>query len=111
MTDEKPSALRRASTWALLGVPGAVVFFSSVSVAQAQTNVAGWLHLFGIDRIPVALSSPYADLLIRWTAIIMTAVSFILNGALQAIRIYDRKRAAAERREMMARMNREMGPG
>lgn len=108
---KKSSAFRRVSTWVLLGVPSAVVFFSSVSVQQAQTNVAGWLHIVGVDRIPAALNSPYADSLIRGTALVTTVLSILLNALLQAIRMYDRRRAHAEKMERFARMDRETGPG
>jgi hypothetical protein len=66
-------------TWALLGIPGSLAFFASVSVQDARSNVAGWLHFFGVERIPEALSTPGADLIIRWMTALMATLLIVLD--------------------------------
>lgn len=79
MRGERSSVFRRTSTWVILGIPGALVFFASVPVEQAQSNAAGWLHLFGVDRIPAALTSPGADAIIAVMSILGASLSFALT--------------------------------
>jgi hypothetical protein len=53
---------RRKRLGAVVTTIGAfLTFISSVSVEQAQTNVASWVHFAGIDRIPAFLASKTAD--------------------------------------------------
>src|SRR4051812_12770928 len=77
--EPKKRPFQQIWTWALLGIPGALGFFASVSVQDARSNVAGWLHLFGVERIPEALSTPGADLIIRWMTALMAVLLIILD--------------------------------
>jgi len=58
----KPSRLKKVGSWLLVGIPGAIAFCATVKVEDAKSNLAGWLHLLGVERVPALLSSATADL-------------------------------------------------
>jgi hypothetical protein len=54
---------RKALVWVGMGIPGALAFFSTVSVSDATTNLAGWAEFFGLKPIPAFLAAPDTDLI------------------------------------------------
>jgi hypothetical protein len=52
---------RKLALWLGMGIPGAIVFCASVPVEQARSNIAGWLHIVGVDRVPELLQTAQAD--------------------------------------------------
>jgi hypothetical protein len=93
-SERKVSLLRRVSVWALLGVPGVLAFSASVSVENAKTNVAGWLHFLGADHIPAALTNPGADAIIQ----VMSAIMGMLLGVATVIFTLSTRRLAERNR-------------
>jgi hypothetical protein len=56
----KPAKLISAGKMSL-GLGAGLVFISQTSPDVAKSNLAAWLHVIGIDRIPHALASTSAD--------------------------------------------------
>lgn len=54
---------RKVLLWLGTGVSGLVAFCATISVEDAKSNIAGWLQLVGIDRIPAAFQARTTDLL------------------------------------------------
>jgi len=39
----------------------ALIFFASVPVESATSNISGWLRFFGVNRIPDWITAPWVD--------------------------------------------------
>jgi hypothetical protein len=63
MVDSNPIKTNRAISagkWSV-GLGATIVFLSQTSPEVARSNIAAWLHVIGIDRVPQALASATTD--------------------------------------------------
>lgn len=66
---------RKVLLWLGMGVPGVIAFCATVPIEQARSNLAGWLHWVGVDRIPDVLQHPWTDIVTASLGVLVAGIA------------------------------------